>query len=284
MTAPTLDEVLAHVRQLPSLPAVVRELVAALDKEDVNIDELAQGIAKDLSLAARALRVANSPFYGVQHRVASIHDAIVILGFRAVGSLITAASVTGYFNPPPGIQFDYAGFWRHGIGVALCARHLAREVGLDPESAFSAGLLHDIGILVLLTSQTKAYAKVLELRKIEDIELEEAERQLLGFDHAQVGEALVRNWRFPEAIVRAAALHRTPSREESPAEPANLADVIHVANILAIALDLSGLSDALVPTLDADAWRRLRLAPDRLKATLAEIDREHACYCALLVN
>jgi HD-like signal output (HDOD) protein len=98
LTPLTLEEVLADVQQLPSLPAVIGELIATLDNENANIDQLADGIAKDQSLAARALRVANSSFFGIQHKVASIHDAIVILGFRAVGSLVTAASITSFFS------------------------------------------------------------------------------------------------------------------------------------------------------------------------------------------
>lgn len=284
MTPPDLDEVLAHIQQLPSLPAVVRELIETLDKEEANIDELAEGIAKDQSLAARALRVANSPFYGIQHRVASIHDAIVILGFRAVGSLVTAASVTGYFSPPPGVAFDHAEFWRHGIGAALCARHLGGMAGFEPETAFTAGLLHDIGILTLLTAVPAHYAEVLNLRQQEDCEVRQAETRLLGFDHARVGAALAERWRFPPEIVHAVAMHHDPGTGREAGDAATLADVIHLANVLAHALDLSGARDALTPALDAGAWRRLGIDGARLKAAFAAIEREHACYSALLVG
>lgn len=282
MTALSLEDVLADIRKLPSLPAVVNELIRALDNELTEIEQLAEGIAKDQSLAARALRVANSPFYGVQHKVASIHDAIVILGFRAVGSLVMAASVTNYFPTPSGGVFDPVTYWRHGIGVAICARALAREVDLDAEAAFSAGLLHDIGVLMLLTTRPRPYAAVFERRRERDCGLADAEQEVLGFDHAQAGAALTARWRLPEAIVRAVALHHAPEPGRDAVATATLADVVYVANILAHALDLAGDPDAQVPPLDAAVWRRIGLREQRLMALLPDIEREHESYCALL--
>lgn len=282
MSPLTLEEVLADIRQLPSLPEVVGELIRTLDNESAGIDQLAEGIAKDQSLAARALRVANSPFYGIQHKVSSIHDAIVILGFRAVGSLVMAASVTGYFTPPKGVPFDLGHFWRHGLGTALCARALARHAGLDTEAGFSAGLLHDIGVLMLLTTRPEHYARVLAYREEHDSHIPEAERAILGFDHAQAGEALTSRWRFPADIVRAVALHHAPEGRPENSAAASLADVVHVANILAHALDLAGAPLALVPPLRDAAWHRLGLDAAKLKAMLPGIEQEHESYCALL--
>lgn len=278
----SLDEVLADVRQLPSLPAVVVELIQALENDATSIDQIAEAIARDQSLVARALRVANSPFYGIQHKVASIHDAIVVLGFRAVGSLVTAASVTGYFTPPPQVPFNLTQFWRHGIGTALCARALARLVKLDAETAFTAGLLHDIGVMLLLTTRPGHYADVLAHRDAEDCHLVEAEREVLGFDHAAAGAALASRWSFPREIVDAVALHHAPQADPESGGQATLVDVVHLANILAHALDLGGAPQALVPPVDADAWRRMGLDGDALQSLLPGIEREHEGYCALL--
>ena len=278
MAALTLDEVLADISQLPSLPAVVDELIHALGDEDISIDQLAEGIAKDQALAARALRVANSPFYGVQNKVASIHDAIVVLGFRAVNSLVMAASVTGYFAPGGESAFDLSGFWRHSIGTALCARGLAHRASLDAEGGFTAGLLHDIGRLLLVTTHPRQYAEVMAWRDEQDCPLPEAEWRILGFDHAQVGEMLAQRWHFPPDIVRSVALHHAPV----PASECSLADVTHVADVLAHALDLTGASQAMVPPLDPEAWYRLHLDGPFLKTLLTKVEREHESYCMLL--
>lgn len=284
MSAMTLDDVLADIQLLPSLPAVVVELIATLDNEAADIAQLATGIAKDQALAARALRVANSPFYGVQQRVSSIHDAIVILGFRAVGSLVTAAALTDYFAPPPESGFDLARFWRHSIAAALCARSLAQHVGLNAEASFTAGLLHDIGVLVLLTTRPWRYAEVLLRRQQDDRELHHLEREILGFDHARVGEALAARWRFPPEIASAVASHHAPLPRRADAGRVTLEDTVHVGNVLAHALDLSGDPDDLVPALDASAWARLALGASTLKVMFSAIEQEHAGYRALLTH
>lgn len=274
----SLDEILAEIRQLPSLPAVVTDLIRTMNNEAVGIDELADGIAKDQALTARVLRVANSPFYGVQQKVATIHDAIVVLGFRAVGSLVTAASVTRYFAPPAGVGFDLYRFWRHSIGVALGARILARGTGLSPEAAFTAGLLHDIGRLLLVTTRPGIYQEVMAYRAAHDCLLFHAEQHVLGFDHAAAGEALAARWRFPPDITRTVAQHHV----SGPGPGCSLADIVHVADILAHALDLGGDPDTLVPHLEAAVWERIGLGWAGLPPLLAEVEREHDSYCALL--
>jgi putative nucleotidyltransferase with HDIG domain len=283
----TLDAVMSDIRELPSLPAAVDALVAALANDNISIDELAQGVAKDQVLAARALRVANSAFYGLQHKVASIQDAIVVLGFRAVGSLVTAASVTGYFKPRDDIGFDLQRFWHLSFGAALCARALVRNLHpnpghLNPESGFTAGLLHDIGVLLLITTRLENYSKVLELSRQQACSIQLAEQQILGFDHAAVGAALARRWSFPADIVLAVARHHEP---ESAAGEV-LVDVVHVANILAYGLVWRGDPDNMVAALTAEihpaVWRRLKLQADSITDLLAAITPEHEAFCAML--
>ncbi len=278
MSELTLEAVLADVEGMPSLPTVVAELIRSLEKESVSVDELVAGIVGDQALAARVLRVANSPFFGIQHRVASIHDAIVVLGFRAVGSLVLAASLTGYFVPPEGSGIDLAVFWRHGMGTGLCARALARHCGLEAETAFTAGLLHDIGQLLLVTARPVQYAEALAWRDERDCPMREAERSILGFDHAQVGRMVTERWRFPSEIVQAVAHHHDPIQ----AEASGYADVAHVADALAHGLDLARDARAMVPRIDMDAWKRLGLDERGLTEMLPGVAREHESYCALL--
>lgn len=275
---PRVEDILAEIGQLPSLPAIVGELAEALRDEDANLDGLAANIARDQAIAARALRVANSPFYGLQQRVGTIHDAIVVLGFRAVGSLVTAASVTGFFKPMTESGFDLPRFWRHGIGVALAGRALAARAGLGGEAGFTAGLLHDIGRLLLATARPRHYAQVLAWREATDTSLEAAERHVLGLDHAMAGEALARRWRFPEDICLAVARHHAPPAETR----ASLVDVTHIADALAHALDLAGDPQAQVPPVERAAWARLGLDGADLAPLLTHIEQEHESYCALL--
>ncbi|HJW01688.1 MAG TPA: HDOD domain-containing protein [Azospira sp.] len=271
-----MEQVLASVRQLPSLPAVVMELLESVDKEDVNADELARKISLDQALAAKALKVANSPFYGMPSKVATIQDATVILGLRNVRSLVTAAAVTGAFPDVANSWFEPRLFWQHCVGVALCARVLAAEAGLSEDGAFTAGLLHDLGRLVLVTGFPEQYHQVSIYQNRHDCFLPAAERDVLGLDHAAVGRALAERWRFAPAIQEAVAFHHAP--EETVAD--SLAGVVHVADILAHALDLCPRSDELVQPLSAVAWNRLGIPWPRLKVLLAQVEDQFEGVCA----
>lgn len=245
----TLADVMAEMRELPSLPAAVDPLISALRNDAVSTDHLAHDIGMDPALAARVLRVANSPFYGVQKKVASIHVAIVVLGLNAVGSLVMAASVTGYFKPTTDSGLDLSHFWRHSIGVALSARALARGTRRGPEVCFTAGLLHDSGRLLLASLRPLLYQQVMAWRNEQDCLISAAESHVLGFDHAELGAALAERWRFPAEIVDAVANHHHPAGNAH----ATLVDVVHAADAIAHALDLAGEPDELVPPLDAAA-------------------------------
>lgn len=273
-----VEDILAEISQLPSLPAIVGEMAEALRDEDADLDRLAASIARDQAIAARTLRVANSPFFGLQQRVGTIRDALVVLGLRAVGSLVTAASVTGFFKPMSESGFDLPGFWRHGIGVALAGRALAARVGLGGEAGFTAGLLHEIGRLLLATARPRHYAQVLAWRAATDASLDAAERHVLGIGHAMAGEALARRWHFPEEICLAVARHHAPP----DGERASLVDVTHVADALAHALDLAGDPLAQVPPVERAAWIRLGLDGVDIAPLLASIELEHESYRALL--
>jgi putative nucleotidyltransferase with HDIG domain len=278
MTSPSLTDLDADMDALPPLPTVVQRLIHLLGREEVSRDEVTDVLAEDQSLVARVLRVANSPFYGIQHKVAGIHEAIVVLGFRAVGNLALAASLRGCFTPPPHSGIDPLAFWRHSIGVGAAARVLAGHAALSPEAAFTAGLLHDMGKLVLATLHTDAYVRVLQRAWAEDCSHLAAERHVLGFDHAQVGGRLATRWHFPPAIAEAVAHHHAPCA----APHGTYLDVVHLADILAHALDLGQDVHAQVPPVDAGAWQRLALDAPTLAALLPRIQREYDKLCTLL--
>lgn len=278
MSVITLDNVMDNIHRLPSLPAVVNELILALSDEGLSVDALAHGIEKDQSLSARALRVANSPFYGMQKSISSIHDAIVVLGFRAVGSLVTTAALTEFFKTPSLAWFDQSTFWRHSLGTAVCGRKLAARARLDPEIGFTAGLLHDIGRLLLVVSWAKEYEAVVVWREQHNAFLLEAEQEVLGVTHAQAGEALARHWNFAPSIQIAVATHHQPVAGTS----ASYADLTHLCEGLAHGLDLARDPYAMTCRLDESVLTRLGLDWPQLAAALPGIENEFASYESLL--
>lgn len=277
MTMLTLPEVLKAVNSLPSLPAVVLELIASLDDDDVDIDTLAGKIALDQALSAKTLRLANSSFYGVQRQVTSPRDAVTVLGFRTLRSLATTAALVGALGAGGNPSFGFLAFWRHAIGTALCARALALQLALNSEAAYMAGLMHDIGRLVLATRFAGAYASVIARRRADDCYPVDAERAVLGLDHAMVGEALARHWKFPEAILHSTAHHHNPGVSAEP-----LAMVVHVADAIAHALDLSDDPDDLVPEVSDQSLQMLGLDAQCLIAIFQDVEKKFEATCSVL--
>lgn len=272
MNTVTLDEVRRRIHKLPSLPKVVMELLASLDREDVNIDTLVKKIAKDQALSAKTLRLANSSFYGMARQVATIQDAVIILGFRTVRSLATTAALMGALAANSPAHFNAIPFWRHSIAVAICARELTSHLNLNPEQAYTAGLLHDIGRLVLVTQFPSHYEPTMAYRDQHDCNLREAELTMLGIDHAAVGQALTQHWQFPEELQRAVAGHHAPLLGDRQ----TLSLVVRAADAIAHALDLSRYVDDLVPPVPTGLWQRLGLDEKTLLSVFANTEKQFA--------
>lgn len=255
MSALTIAHVVDSVEDLPSLPAVVMELLGSIEQEHVDISVLAKKVSHDQALTAKTLRLANSPSFGLQVKVTTIQQAITFLGFQTTRNLITAAAVTGCFPSGRCAGFDDKAFWRHSIAVAACARALARRMRFNQDYAFTAGLLHDIGRLVLVTADPKAYADVVEWRLRNDGGWQDAERAVLGVDHVEAGVALAGHWNFSDTMRQAIAFHHAP---DTPGA-GFLAAIVHVANAIAHALDIAGEENERVPRVASVAWDAMGL-------------------------
>lgn len=262
------NALMSKINELPSLPAVAVELLSSFDDPDIDTTNLAKKIALDQSLAAKTLRIANSPFYGLAGKISSIQDAIVVLGFRTVRSLVTTAAIAGTFSRLAGSNFNHTSFWHHSTSVAMAARILARRIGCNPESAFTAGLLHDIGRLLLAFCFPQEYAATLAYREQHDCLLIDAEQEILGIDHAAAGNQLSQQWHFPSAIRDAVAGHHAP--EIINAEI--LVSVVHVADALIHSLGLEHDHNEMVPLIETESWKHFNFDPPTLVRLLAEIE------------
>lgn len=247
------DEIVKQVQDLPSLPVVVMDLLRSIDEEDADIGALAEKVTLDQALAAKTLRFANSSLYGSPAKVTTIQQAITRLGVATVRNLITAAAMTGSFPKGAITFFNFTAFWRHAIGTAICANVIARHVRADADYAFTAGLLHDIGRLVLVTRFPQHYERALAYRAEHDCPMLVAERAVLDVDHAMAGHALACHWHFSEVLQHAIAAHHDP--DSAPSD--TLTAIVHVADAIAHALDLSAQEDDLVPPVSDAAWKLL---------------------------
>lgn len=272
-----MKQMLACVEQLPPLPAVVADVLAGFDRQDADVDKIAGKISLDQGMMTRILRVANSSFYGFPGKVGTMRDAVVLLGFHNIRSLVIAAGLIRLFPPGNHGQFDHSLFWQHGIGAGVCARVLANRIGKDGELAFTAGLLHDVGRLVVEVVCPEKSDAVAAYVASRDATLLEAEGAILGIDHAAIGFAVAQRWNFPPAIQLAIRDHHQPRQESG-----FLADMVHVASVLCHALDIGNADNDRVPPLSPGAWQRLGLHWDAVKDCLPEIEHQYAAASLML--
>ncbi|MCF8178777.1 MAG: HDOD domain-containing protein [Sulfuritalea sp.] len=240
----SLDQVLARADALPALPEMVVKILDMLDDEQANAETLSSHISTDPAVVARILAAANVGAMGASGRVNSVRQAVLLLGVSRVRNITLATAIIDRFRVPA--PFDVQRLWLHSVGVAVCAQEIARFAGLDVDAAYTAGLLHDVGQLLLFAVAPVDYAQVLDIKTERDIEIITAERDYLGIDHAQVGGELARLWKLPKDVADAIAAHHV-SEATQPASA--LGDAIHVAEVLSHALDLGDGSSAQVPDL-----------------------------------
>jgi putative nucleotidyltransferase with HDIG domain len=279
MTAVNLAPVMTSLRDLPALPSIVLDLIHSLGRENVDVTALAEKMSRDQALAAKMLRLANSSFYGLAGKVKTVKQAIVVLGFDSARALAVASKVIGSIQSDGGRPADVADFWRHSIATALCAKNLARQAGIDPDAAFIAGLLHDIGRLVLATRFPAEYAKVQADCERHDMPVDAAELRVFGLDHQRAGQMLAEAWKFPPLIQRAIGQHHAPAS----ADLGDLPGVVHAANAMVHALDLGGGRHVAVPRLLDTAWDSLGLTPDHLLAVCRDTEGQFEEACRLLM-
>lgn len=270
LTQATLDKV-------PPVAGAVMELLRSLDDENLDATHLARKIGHDPVLSARVLKIVNSPFYGVTGQVSSLQEAVMVLGFSSVRRLALAVSLNVSFPAHSHGEADPRRLWRHSFCVALCGQALARLVRVDPESAFTAGLLHDIGRIALLSVDPAGFAAVLAAR-VQHPTLEAAETAVLGFTHAEFGARLLERWHLPAILVRAVEFHHQP--DTAPTGP--LTDLTHMADHLAHAISDNALESLVSTGTPNNAVIRLGLTRVQCTEALAAVPEQMEALSAVL--
>jgi putative nucleotidyltransferase with HDIG domain len=270
----------AMARCIGELPALPRALIAAvrvLSQDDVPAGDCIDAIERDQALATRMLRLANSAFYGARGQVSSIGDAVQMLGMRTVASVVAAVSLRSTLAQLKCDAFSFEAYWQHALSAAVMARELSRPAEHDPGEAFLAALLHDVGQLILVMSHPEQAQQALQLSQDTGVDLYEAERQVIGISHDEVGADVARHWHFPASIVSAIAAHHVPLAPE-PGDRLSLSALIHLSDALALQLD-SGERD-FDAMCDEEVWACLHLTEDSLQQLFARTEQEIAAFSA----
>jgi HD-like signal output (HDOD) protein len=228
-----LKSLIAGLDSLPALPAVYANLVAALQDEDTSLKTVGDIIEQDVAVSASILRMVNSAFFGLPTRVSNIHHAVNLLGAQTIKVLVLSAHLFESFEHQASPPFSIKLLWEHSLRVAYNAKVVAAREG-SPETvgddSFIAGMLHDIGKLVLAMCARDRFRKVLDMVEAENCPLYEAERQVFGASHAEVGAYLIGLWGFMPPHVEAVCWHHSPERMTP--RPFTPLLAVHAANII----------------------------------------------------
>ena len=249
-----LDALLKQPQALPTVPAIVAELIDSFSQEEVSIDALVQKIALDPVLSARVLRLANSAYYHVSRSIGTVDDALVMLGFVTVRTLVISSGLTSAYKSLPGI--DLPRFWRHSLHTAAVAAWIASRVGVNRDQAFTVGLMHALGELVMHAGMPERMAELDRVTSPMDPLRLDIEANALGYHHADVGAELARQWHFPETFCNALARYPAPLSAAS-FDPA--AGVLHLACWRTRGDYLGWRADQLADTLSLEVCQALGL-------------------------
>ncbi len=255
------------IGELPTLPGITRALNEIVAEPESSLRDIAELISKDLALSAKFLKLVNAPFYGFPERIASVQNAILLVGSNVVKA--TASNAAVYKAPGEPL----VGLWEHSLGVALASRLLAVRLDVpDADEVMVAGLLHDIGKAVLCVLFRNEVEETHRLAAERNILILEAERQVLGVDHAEVGGWSAECWSFPTVLKEPISYHHEPRLSEKAGLKTG---IVHFADVLVHAVGFGGGGgDSLVPPLDEVAWNTLGLTVEDLREISGQLDDE----------
>ncbi|MDB5800921.1 MAG: hypothetical protein JWL63_1860 [Rhodocyclales bacterium] len=265
---PSIDDIVKRLGDLPALPAVASDLVSSMDDDELDLGELVAKMECDQALATKTVRVANSPFFGMMGKVNSVQQAATVIGLRTIRSLALASAMSS-LRPQPGTRgIDLHEYWLHAFQTALASREIARAVRFGHDQAFLAGLIHDLGKLVLAVLYPELVEKLAAKRAEMQISWSVAEQALGLPSHGALGAALARHWHFPESLCQAIDDHHPPFAASD-----RISDIVHVADALAVTYCAARTGKTAVIELNGAAFKRLALSDTQLRGAVRALSQ-----------
>lgn len=259
---------LHNIQSLPTLPPIVSKLNDMVNDEDVTATKLGKIIEKDQVLTTKLLKMVNSSFFGFPQRISTIPNALVLLGFNVVKTLIVTSSIFEV------MQASDVKLFEHSLGCATAAGILARHRGIkNPEEVSTAGLIHDLGKIVMRAELPEEYNQILTISGQKGLSVREVEHDIVGMGHGDIGSILASQWNLPDSLVLPVKFHHRPERCKGHLD---IAAIIHFSDILIRAIGFGSGGDPWVPPLNHDAWNLIKFGKKEAREILVELDERLA--------
>jgi putative nucleotidyltransferase with HDIG domain len=279
LTLSALKERAEQIRELSTLPSVIMRILEVMNNPMADARDVEREIIEDPVITAKILKVANSPFYGANRDVSSVSQAVVLMGFAEVQNVALSVSLFSRFAVPTKM-FDRRKFWEHCFATATTADALQRRVNAQTNDGFIAGLLHDIGRIVLDQHFPNEFKEILALAEAKGLSLLEAERKVLGVTHCDVGYWVTEKWNLPPMLTDSILFHHSPF---SCRESYVLTSIVHVADVIAKSFGNYIGEDFETPPRDESAFRLLNLDSEKVMS-LADLISQKMEYLDILVG
>jgi len=258
--------IISRIQSLPTLPQVVQKLTTMVESPDVTAQEVGKLISSDQVLGAKVLRLVNSPFYGFPGRISSITHSIILLGFNVIKGVVLSASVFDL------MEQSMVGLWEHSLGSAIIAGSISRTLGLaEPEEVATACLLHDIGKVLVRVSLQDDYEKISALVKQGGKTFREAELEVLGVDHAEIGGWLAHEWNLPDRLAIPIEFHHNPAGAKKFLDRVA---VVNIADALVRAWGVGSGGDPWAVSIPQEIWESTRMSALDLDSFMIKLREE----------
>lgn len=275
-----IDKIIANVDKLPSLPTSVGKVVEVANNLKASPNDLSNVIKVDPVLTAKVLKLINSAYFSLPDQITNLNRAIILLGVNTIKNLAISTAVIGQFSKTKHQLFDMDKYWKHCMAVAVMCKKFAEKMNIDKrfrEEYFIAGLLHDIGEIVIVELFPEKLAQI--MAKVQTgSTLEEAEREILGASHSEIGAALGRHWKISENLIAVIEEHHDPN---IAGDYAQLVLCVHVANITCN-LNALGMPGGTVNPPAAEIMAKLGLDDEAIKEILSHLEEELSKASAFL--
>ena len=263
----SMDRILSAIGDLPSSPGVVSLVMGMTSNLNTDIRALSKALSADQSMTVKVLRLSNSPFYGRSRGVTTLEEAIMVLGFFTLRSLVVATFTHALFKneDPSGYEEK---LWEHSLSTAMAARIISKRTNSDVmEKAFICGLMHDLGKLIFLQKMPDEYKALVKKVESEGKTFLELEDELFGFNHAELGQTILENWEFPSDLCKAISEHHSPEAVQDGNEGSKIALIVNLASNLAKEIgvgfsetrsdDIADLPSAKLLGLDSETLQKM---------------------------
>lgn len=266
-----MEEILNIANHIPPFPKVAMQVMKMLEDPAVKAKDLAEVIQYDAAITANILKTCNAAYFGLTHKVSALDDALVLMGQDALKDILIASSSARFYKggAGDGYQLEQGELWKHSVAVAIMSKLISRHFkGVEPGTAFTAGLLHDIGKRFLSSFVASDFQKIMDRTYVDGLSFIAAEHEILGMNHAELGSLILQKWDFAEDMIAAVKLHHDPKALDM--DP--LIALVAMANTLVISLGIGVGADGLSGAMQGEGLKRFGI-------TSLDLDR----YMSMLV-